>query len=62
MPRRFATVTGALLLSIFVLDLILSWLQGGAGGNWLRWLILAAELGIGIALITTAKTRRTSTL
>ena len=62
MPRRFATVTGALLLSIFVLDLILSWLQGGPSGNRLRWLILAAELGIGIALITAAKTRRTSTL
>lgn len=48
--RRFARVTGPVLLSIFGVDLILFWLQGVNAGNWFRWLILAAELGIGIAL------------
>ena len=51
LPRRFARVTAPVLLSIFVIDLILFWLQGVGGGSWLRWFILAAELSIGIALI-----------
>jgi hypothetical protein len=62
LPRRFARATGVLLLSIFVVDLILLWIHGVEGGSWLRWLVLAAELGIGIALITAGKTRRTSKL
>jgi hypothetical protein len=62
LPRRIAMVTGILLLAIFVVDLILFWIQGVESGSWLRWLVLAAELGIGIALITAGKTRRTSKL
>jgi hypothetical protein len=53
--KRFARVTGPVLLSIFGVDLILFWLQGVAGGNWLRWSILAAELGFGIALLVSAR-------
>ena len=55
--KRLANVTGPLLVCIFVVDLILAWIQGPGGENWLRWLILAAELGAGIALIVTSKTR-----
>ena len=53
--KRFARVTGPVLLSIFGVDLILFWLQGVGGGNWLRWFILAAELGFGIALLVSAR-------
>jgi len=49
--KRFARVTGPVLLGIFGVDLILFWLQGVGRGDWLRWLILAAELGIGLALL-----------
>ena len=55
MLKRFARITGPLLLCIFAVDLILAWLQGIGGGNWLRWIILAGELGIGITLIVSAK-------
>jgi hypothetical protein len=56
--KRGARITGQLLISIFVVDLVLFWLQGiGIGSiNWLRWLILAVEMGIGIALLVLAKT------
>ena len=53
--KRFARVTGPVLLSIFGVDLILFWLQGVGGGNWFRWFILAAELGLGIALFVSAR-------
>lgn len=53
--KRFARVTGPVLLSIFGADLILVWLQGVRGGDWLRWFILAAELGLGIALLGSAR-------
>jgi len=52
--KRFARVTGPVLLGIFGVDLILFWLQGAGGGDWLRWLILSAELGSGIALLVSA--------
>lgn len=55
--KRFARVTGPVLLGIFGVDLILFWLQGVGGGDWLRWFILAAELGIGIALLVSAKSQ-----
>lgn len=51
LPQRFAWVTGLLLLCIFVIDMFLFWVQGIGNNNWLRWLVLAAELGIGIALL-----------
>jgi len=47
--KRSARVTGPLLLGTFGVDLLLLWLQGG--GDWRRWLILAAELGLGIFLV-----------
>ncbi len=53
--KRFARITGPLLLCIFAVDLLIFWLQGIGGGNWLRWLILAGELGIGLALIVSMK-------
>ena len=62
LPQRFARVTGILLLSLFVVDLILFWIQGGQSGSWVRWLILAAELGIGIVLIVAVQNRHTSKL
>ena len=58
--KRFARVTGPLLLCVFVVDLILFWLQGIGGDNWLRWLILAAELVIGLALIVSGKKNATN--
>jgi hypothetical protein len=56
---RFARVTGPLVLAVFGADLILCWLQGIGSYDWLRWLILAAELGVGIALLVWGKTRFT---
>src|SRR5262245_26312246 len=53
--RRFARVTGPVLLSIFGVDMILFWLQNIGGGDWLRWFILAVELALGIALLMAAK-------
>jgi len=58
--KRIARVTGLLLLAIFGVDLILFWVQGIGSGDWLRWLLLAAELGIGTALLVWVKTRPTS--
>ena len=52
---RFARVTGPVLVGIFIVDLLLFWLQGVGGGDWLRWLILAAELGMGITLLKLAQ-------
>jgi hypothetical protein len=53
--KRFARVTGPVLLGIFSLDLILAWIQRVGEGDWLRWLILAAELGFGIFLFVSAR-------
>jgi hypothetical protein len=55
--KRFARVTGPILLCVFVLDLILFWLQGIGGDDWLRWLILLAELIIGSALVVYGRKR-----
>ena len=55
LPKRFAQITGPVLLGIFCVDLILFWLQGVQGGDWRRWLILAAELGIGIVLLVSVR-------
>ena len=48
--KRFARFTGPLVLCIFVVDLILFWLQGIGGDNWMRWFILAIELVSGLGL------------
>ena len=58
--KRFARVTGPVLLGIFGVDVLLFWVQGVGRDNWLRWLILAAELGIGIALIVSVRPRSKS--
>ena len=50
MLRRFFETSGWVLLAIFVMDLILLFLQQFAGGTWLRWVVLVAELGLGIGL------------
>ena len=50
MLRRFFKTSGWVLLAIFVMDLILLFLQQFAGGAWLRWVVLVAELGLGIGL------------
>lgn len=53
--KRFARVTGPVLLCIFFVDLILFGLQGFGGGDWLRWLILSSELVMGLILILYAR-------
>ena len=55
--QRFARVTGILLIGVFVVDLILVWVHGVENNGWLRWLILAAELGIAAVLMVTVKNR-----
>ncbi len=50
MLRRFFKTAGWVSLAIFVTDFILLALQQFAGGAWLRWVILAAELSLGVAL------------
>jgi hypothetical protein len=58
--KRITRVTGGVLLAIFIVDLLLFWLQGAGGSTWLRWLILAVELGFGTLFLVLAKTRFTS--
>lgn len=53
--KRFARVTGPIFLCIFIVDLIIFWIQGISANDWLRWLILTAELGIGLALYVYGK-------
>ena len=53
--KRFARVAGPVILLVFVADLFLFWLQGVSSGNWLRWLILAGELVIGIVFLLYAR-------
>jgi hypothetical protein len=58
--KRFARVTGSVLLCIFCINLILLWVNGVGRGSWLSWLILAAELGLGIILLVSANRKATS--
>jgi hypothetical protein len=58
--KRFARVTGPILLCIFIVDLIIFWIQGISATDWLRWLILTAELGIGLALFVYSKQKLAS--
>jgi hypothetical protein len=53
--KRFARVAGPVILLVFVADLFLFWLQGVSSGNWLRWLILAGELALGIVFLLYAR-------
>ena len=55
LQKRFARVTGPIVMCIFLVDLVLFGLQGFGGGDWLRWLILLAELVIGLVLILYAR-------
>jgi hypothetical protein len=57
--KRIARITGLVLLAIFVVDLIMFWLQGIGSANWLRWLILAAELIIGTGMYVYYKSTAT---
>ena len=50
MLRRFFKSSGLVMLAIFVMDLILLVLQKFGGGVWLRWLVVVAELGLGVGL------------
>ena len=54
--KRFARVTGNLALAVFAANLALFWLRGISSKELLPWIILAAELAIGIALIIMEKT------
>lgn len=58
--KRFARVTGPLLIVIFCMDLVIIWLEGIS--DWLRWLILATELSIGIAFILSTRSQTKSKL
>jgi hypothetical protein len=53
--KRFARVTGPLLLVIFIIDLLIFWLQGISADLWFRWLILAAELVLGLVLVVSGR-------
>ncbi len=57
LPGRIASVTGWITLGIFSVDLILFWVQGAGNVGWLRWLVLALELGVGLVLVVSAKSR-----
>lgn len=53
--KRFARVTGPVLLIVFCVDLLLLRLQGG--GTFWRWLIPAGELGLGVFFVTYIRSR-----
>jgi hypothetical protein len=53
--NRFARVTGPVVLGVFSVDLLLAWLQ--ARGDWWRWLILAAEVSLGVILVIFARSQ-----
>lgn len=58
--KRFAGITAPALLSVFIIDLILSRIQKIGSADWLHWLILAVELGAGAGLLVLFKTRSAS--
>ena len=53
--KRFARVTGPVVLGVFSVDLMLAWLQ--ARSDWWRWLILAAEVSLGVILVIFARSQ-----
>ena len=48
--KRFARMTGLLLLCIFIVDSAFFYLQGFDTDDWLRLLIISAELVLGLIL------------
>ena len=48
--QRFARILGTEMLLLFVVDAVLLAAQGLRSGIWSRWLILGAELVLGIVL------------
>lgn len=48
--RRFAKVTGWVLLVIGGTDVLLLFLQQFVGATLLRWVVIAAEVGLGVGL------------
>ena len=58
MAIRIARLNGPIFLVIFCIDLTLFWLQGISSESWLRWLILAGELGFGMVFIMYYKNKQ----
>jgi len=58
--KRFATVTGPLVLCIFIVDSILFFLQGMDANNWFRLLIISVELVVGIILVIYSRKNATN--
>jgi hypothetical protein len=54
--KRVARITGLVLLGLGGVDLLLIWLQNISSQDWLSWLMLAGELGIGLALLMYSRT------
>lgn len=46
--QRFAKISSVELLLLFVLDVVLMLLYGFGASGWSRWLILMAELALGV--------------
>lgn len=46
--RRFAKIAGWVLLLIAAADVLLLFLQGLVGAGSLRWVVIAAEVGLGV--------------
>ena len=59
LDKRFATVTGPLVLCIFIVDLILFGLQGSSAAGWLRRMIFSIELVTGLFLVVYARKKGT---
>ena len=60
--KRFATVTGPLVLCIFIVDSILFFQQGVDANNWVRLLIISVELVVGIILVIYSRKNATNKL
>jgi phosphoglycerol transferase MdoB-like AlkP superfamily enzyme len=56
--ERFARVSGPIFLGIFIVDSILFFMQGFDPSNWYRFLIILAELVVGIILIIISRKER----
>ena len=54
--HRFAKVTGAVLISMFVVGLLVLGVQGFQR-DWFHWLILSTEITVGIGLVLVGRKR-----